>query len=410
MKSIIEQILRGSREIPGSKSILQRVMVLCAHARADILLKNYNPCTDVLELENALRTFGFELSPEAGGMRFRFREELFEKSEHIYYFEGSATAFRLWLSVLANLHGIKSKIHCSERLFRRGFSPLQKALEALGAHIEVAGNSICINGYELAGWDISVEGSLSSQFHSSLLLAAPFMKNPVKLALASCQVSLPYMRLSINMLEQFGVQIDHEPTCVVIQPGDFGLPREYRVDADMSTAAFYAVQGALRPEGIVFALEQNPRLPQADAAVFDILRRMGAVVSMANGFCEVKPGFLQGVDISLKDAPDLMPVLSILALFCNTQSRFSGIGRLIHKESNRVKGICRALDMLGADYQRDEDSLTIFPLGEREIPALTLDTLQDHRLVMAFSLLQSRFEQISLSETQSLSKSLPLPG
>jgi 5-enolpyruvylshikimate-3-phosphate synthase len=103
-------ILRHDLRYPGSKSILQRLMVVLAHARGDICIRNYNPCNDVLELEHALQMFGFTTSGKGNVRCFHFSKDRFYQSSHHYHFEASATAFRLWISVLANLPGIRSQV------------------------------------------------------------------------------------------------------------------------------------------------------------------------------------------------------------------------------------------------------------------------------------------------------------
>lgn len=393
--------------ITGSKSILQRMMALAAHSRCGIKLLNYNPCADVLEMEHALLTFGFHILRDADSASFQFDPELHRKSNHDYRFTASATAFRLWLSVLANQPKLHSRIVLSSALLHRGYKPLEVALTGMGASITQMDATLEIIGSHLAGGAGVLCGNFSSQFHSSLILAAPFMQTPLRLQINPDQVSKPYIDLSLNLIRMFGASIQQVQDGICISCTNWDLPEEFWVDADISTAAFYAVKGALCPGGIRLKLKLNPSLPQADAIVFDHLAQMGARVAWDGDICTVLPGSLRGADICLKDAPDLMPVLSILALFCEGRTRLGGIGRLIHKESDRVAGICWAFDLLGVTYRRDADSLTIHPLDPDNVAPVVLDTQQDHRLVMAFSLLKCRFPQISLSETASIAKSLP---
>ncbi len=395
-------------KIPGSKSILQRLMVLAAHAKADITVENYNPCGDVLELAEAMKVFGYSVTGQGAVRSFRFDPQSFAHSTHHYRFQYSATAFRLWLSLLANLPGINSEIELSDILHKRGFAPLQDALTQLGAALELTLPLIRIQASALAGGMPELNGSISSQFHSSLILAAPFMQKPLTLNISPEQVSMPYLKLSLQMLKRFRARVEERGTEITISRASFRLPGLFCADSDLSTAAYYAVWGALHAEGIRMEISVNPGLTQADAVIFRILSDMGAGVSWEANYCSVYPGALRGKEICLKDNPDLMPVLSILALFCQSPCRLKGIGRLAHKESDRVAGIVDAFKLIGANFTLGADELIIMPLGARELPQVTLDTRSDHRLVMAFSLLQSRYPQIALSETASLSKSLPL--
>ena len=394
-------------KIPGSKSILQRIMVLAAHARADIRLENYNPCADVVELESAMKTFGYHVEKKQDGMHFHFNENAHLASSHKYQFQESATAFRLWLSVLANLKGTKSYIAISDILQKRGYTPLRNALESMGAAFSPNENILTIDSSCLNGGKVDLRDSISSQFASSLVLAAPYMQNDLWLRRDQYQVSLPYLQLSLQMLKTFGAEIMEEGDYLRVLRGKYSLPRHFTVDSDISTAAFYAALGAVQPEGVRMQLQINPEYPQADMAIFPILTQMGAQVDWSGSVCNIKPGRMKAVDLDLRDCPDLMPILSILALFCDGKTVLRGIARLKHKESDRVLGIARVLDLIGVAYVLNEDYLELYPIGNRELPAVQLDTQNDHRLVMAFSLLWKRYVQISLKETASLAKSIP---
>ena len=393
--------------IPGSKSILQRLLVLLAHVKGDIRVRNYNPCNDVLELQEALTIFGYQIETNDAARCFTFSPELHAESHHCYCFEASATAYRLWLSVLANLPGVASQVKASETLFKRGIQPLCDSLNELGAACRIKGREVIIEGKSLRGGEAYSEARLSSQYASSLLLAAPFMSETVCLKLSSEIVSRPYLTLSAEMLQSFGAEVEISTSVISAAPGQFSLPSEFTVDSDLSTAAFYAVKAALGSEAIVLELSLHPAYHQADYEIWNMLRKMGVHLQRKGNVYRVYPSELHGVELDLKDNPDLMPLLCIAALFASGSTCLKGIGRLVHKESNRVSGFCKALDLLGAKYLLEEDAIQVCPLRNKP-PACTLDTQQDHRLVMAFSLLNERFPQVRLSEWESLHKSVPM--
>lgn len=394
-------------DIPGSKSILQRLMVLLAHAKGDICIRNYNPCNDVLELEAALKVFGFQVSKSEEEISFRFSEQAYRQSKHHYHFEASATAFRLWLSVMANQPEISSQIHVSRILFDRGIQPLCEALKDLGGELKMQDTTIFVDGAELKGGDVSISANLSSQYASSLLLTAPFMQKPLSLKPDAGMVSVPYLKLSADMLSSFGAKVELDEACFRIQRAGFALSQEFEVDSDLSTAAFYAVQAVLGNQVRELRLTLHPNYHQPDMRIWSILKAMGARIETEGLLYRVYPSEMQGIELDLTDNPDLMPVLCIAALFCSGSMRLRGIGRLIYKESNRVQGICRALDQLSAKYKLEDDAIQVWPLVNEPL-ACTLDTQEDHRLVMAFSLLERRFPQVQPSERASLSKSVPI--
>ena len=394
------------QKIPASKSILQRLMVILAHSRAELCIENYNACDDVLELEKALQVFGYEVFGAGSRRHFVFDPIKHQQSTHQYYFKASATAYRLWLSVMANLPGIFSEVQASQTLFKRGIMPLVEALKELGAECEVQGRKIRIKGAKLRAKEIGIEASRSSQYASSLVLAAPFMEGDLRLIYAGEMVSKPYLDLSVAMLQSFGASVEMKSGEIWVKAGALKMPEIFRVDTDLSTAAFYGVRAALGAKAQELEVIYNPGFMQADAAIWDILNQMGAKVESEGEKVRIHPAKLRGIELDLTPTPDLMPVLCVMALFCDSPSVFRGIGRLKYKESDRAKGIAQALELLAADFTLKEDEIKIYPY--RKIPPFcVLDTKQDHRLVMAFSLLAERFSQVKLSEWESVTKSLP---
>lgn len=400
-------------KIPGSKSILQRVLLLMAYHRQSLSIYNYNPCGDLRELESALLSFGYRVSGAGTRREFIFDKELFAGSEHHYNFQHNATGFRFWLSFLASLPGISSQLWVSDILLERGYTPLSQALQAMGAKISLSGNLLSITGCQLCGGRYNLAGDISSQYASSLILAAPFMQSDLTLQLSPFQVSQSYIKLSLQMLALFGLETKITGPEIHIPVQSMRLPRRFKVDSDFSTVAYYAAQAALSPGGLRIPIFCRQELQQADEQIFDFLVAMGASVQRGKSYVRIRPAALIGSSFELKDCPDLMPVLSILALFCEGRSTLLNVGRLAHKESDRVSGIVAAFQQIGAKYDLGEDQLTIYPFaGEllaqhQDGKAIVLDTQEDHRLVMAFSLLRARYPQLELSETASLDKSFP---
>lgn len=391
-------------QIPGSKSVLQRILVLMAHCKADMKLTNYNPCADVLELETAMRTFGYRITAKENERVFYYDRELAAYSKHSYMFHASATALRLWICVLASLDGVCSTISISKSLLNRGIEPLLKSLADIGADIHLSQNTLNIQGKVLAGSTLSIQGSISSQYASSLLLAAPFMLNDLTLEIPTNQVSKGYIDLTIKMLQSCGASIAVKDTVLKVMQGMLILPKSLSIDPDMSFAAYYAVKAALLAPKTKISVATI--YPQPDSSIFGILESLGIRVIREGDDVTVHPGQAIGGTVSIKNCPDLMPILSVFGLFCQKGLHLEGVSRLKHKESDRLHGICKAFDAIGATYILAEDSLQIQPM-RKKVESVLLDTQQDHRLVMAFTLLKTMFPNISLSETASVCKSIP---
>lgn len=393
----------------GSKSMLQRLMTLIAMHPSEILIENYNPCADVLEMETALRSFGYHMEGTGAMRRLSFDPALYAESKHHYQFTASATAYRFWTGMLAATPGLCSEIHASPILIKRGIEPLINALQALGAELKVQGTTIRISGKQLTGGELSLASSYSSHFVSSLLLCAPGFQTPLTLKLSPDQVSMPYIRLTAEMLMHFGADICYSEQEIIVQPGKLNFPPHFRADADASTAAAFAVGAAILRQPLCLQINPAEGLFQADYRIFSILSELGVGLQYGTHHVTIIPKDLFGGCFDLSDCPDLMPVLAILGLFCDAPLTLCGIGRLKHKESDRFTGITKAFDLLGAIYEAGNDSICIHPLQQYPLPpkSCTLDTQQDHRLVMAFTWLKLAYPQIKLSETASVQKSCP---
>ncbi len=393
-------------KIPGSKSVLQRLLLAMAYERSDMQFENYNPCSDVVELEQALKTFGYEISGSGEQRSFHFVWAAHKKSSHSYSFQYNATGFRLWLSFLAAQAGLASRIWVSDILLQRGYAPLTQALQAMGAKITLNGNLLEIQGAKLKGGRHHLAGDISSQYASSLILASPAMEQDLILELSPFQVSQSYIYLTIQIMEHLGSQTKIEGNSLIIRSTNVKTPSHYVVDSDISTVAYYAILAVLRGELVQIPIHRTMNLEQPDIRIYDFLRQMGVGVRRSQNYVKILPAQLRGTVLDLRDNPDMMPLLSILGLFCKDTLTLQNIGRLRHKESDRILGITKAFDLIGADYSFDGDSLMIEPYTN-QVPELELDSQNDHRLVMAFTLLRSRFPGIRINDITPLKKSFP---
>jgi 3-phosphoshikimate 1-carboxyvinyltransferase len=180
---------------------------------------------------------------------------------------------------------------------------------------------------------------------------------------------------------------------------------QFVVEPDMSSAAFFLCLGAFSAKGIGMECKAKTRW-QPDWIITSILSRMGVSILEQGNSLTAKSGSLHGIEQDLSSNPDLLPLLAILALFADSPSVFTGIAHLKFKESDRLKGMKKALTAIGANFEMTPESLKISPL-QAAPPETKLNTQHDHRLVMAFTLIKLHYPQITLSETESVSKSCP---
>ena len=286
---------------------------------------------------------------------------------------------------------------------------LANALSALGGAVRLSnsgGLPLQAGGQEIRGGHVRLPSGRSSQFASALMLIAARLGQGLDLELEPPVVSLPYVALTVAVLEQFGLEIEQvEELRWRIPPGDL-RGREYRIDGDHSSASYFLAAAAVLG-GRVRVVGLDPRSKQPDARLGRILQQAGCSVSTGSDWIEVaSTGNVAPLNLEMGDAPDLVPTLAVLALFAEGPSTLRGIAHLRHKESDRLEVLARNLRDLGRDAHAGEDHLQVAPRSGALRGAL-IRTDSDHRMAMAFGLAGLRQPGIRIDDADCVAKSNP---
>jgi len=318
----------------------------------------------------------------------------------------SGTTLRLLASVAALAEG-KVTLTGSARMQERPVGPLGTALDALGATvrypvadgmppIEVAG--------PLRGGEVAVDGAVSSQFASSLLLAAPLMPEGLVLRLASPPVSRSYLDLTVGVMARFGAAVDRRgyERFAVRHGGYTGIA--YAVEGDWSSASYlFAMAAALG--GRVTIRNLDPASAQGDRRFVGALAAMGCRVSSGPGGVTVeRAGPLHGIECEMSAAPDTVQTLAVVAALAEGSTRITGIGHLRHKESDRLAVTADRLQALGAGATVEEDALVVTP---GSLHGGSIDPACDHRTAMAFAVLGLAIGGVAVEDPGCVAKSWP---
>jgi 3-phosphoshikimate 1-carboxyvinyltransferase len=282
----------------------------------------------------------------------------------------------------------------------------------LGATIRYLGQPgsppIEIEGGGLAGGHATISGVTSSQFLSALLLAAPLARAAVTISIRDRLVSWPYAQMTLALMARFGVRVEAEP------PRRFGVPagQRYRspgrmwVEGDASSASYFLAGAAItggrvRVEGVGRASLQG------DARFAALLERMGARVRWEDEAIEVegKELPLRAIDAELQEMPDAAMTLAVTALFADGPSTLRGIANWRVKETDRMAAVAAELEKLGARAEAGEDSLTVHPPARWR--SAVIDTYEDHRMAMAFSLAACGPEPVAIRDPGCVRKTFP---
>jgi len=292
-------------------------------------------------------------------------------------------------------------------LLRRPIGPLVKALNMLGASVTCRAGlpPVFVDGRgSLPGGSAQMPGDVSSQFVSAILLSSPRAEDAVDLTLTTPLVSRPYVELTIHVQRRFGVHVEasEDFNAFTVYPQEY-KPTAVSVEGDWSSASVMLSAGALAGRVVVEGLDL--RSPQPDRRIIEILREMGASVSVSGNRVEVEAGELRAVDVDLSDCPDLFPVLSALCSYAEGVSVLRGVSRLRFKESDRVRAMERALRSMGVDVHVFGDIMRI--RGGRPRGAV-LDPMGDHRIAMALAVASLRAEgRSTILDAECVSKSYP---
>lgn len=294
----------------------------------------------------------------------------------------SGLASRLFIPIAA-MHNKQIEIFGSGSLLTRTMAEFGEVLPKLGVKLEG------FNGYlpfklkgPLQPENISIDGSVSSQFLSGLLFALAYsVKHPVTIEVTNLK-SKPYVDLTLDILNKFGKKIEqHNYQYFQVDPSEFEERHEVEItiEPDWSSAACWLVGGATNGEITLSGLRQNSL--QADKEILDVLSMAGADMQISDDDIKIASNQLGEFDFDATDCPDLFPILSVLAGKCYGESYIKGIHRLWHKESNRIESITEMLHQFGIPYSIEDDTLCI--RGKMRFEYATIDSYNDHRIVMA---------------------------
>lgn len=420
----------GRVRVPSSKSLTNRALVLAALARGRSHLERPLISDDTERLIGALEAMGIEIERvrRAGGEESSGEIDVviegrgggFVTPRQALDVGGSGTAMR-FLTALAALVPGEVVIDGGARMRERPIGPLIEALRALGVPAEsIAGNGrppVRVRGGRLAGGSVRVPGDVSSQFVSALLMIAPFAEGGVVVEVAPPVVSRPYIDLTVDLMKHFGASPPGVETTVegglrytfgargdgVTAPYRGAL---YRVLPDASSAAYFFGAAAITG-GRVLVEEMDPADGQADTRLLRALPDLGCEVLVApEGATVAGPSSrpLASFDLDMGDAPDLVPMLAVLALFADGPCVIRGAANLRLKESDRIHALATEIARLGAAAEERPDGLRIVPGPLR--PA-RIETYDDHRIAMAFAIAGLATTGVTITNPGCVAKSFP---
>jgi len=423
---VIPSKLKGAIVAPPSKSYTHRAIICASLTDEKSKIINYLSSEDIEETIETLKILGVEIKKtkkgvlEINGKNFGSHEKnnkILNNKILINSIKYSGSSLRFLIPVAAlspslsetGKTGNSVVFIIKERLKERPIEPLLKALKKLCVeykyYVGDEYNKIEIYS-KLKGGKTDIEGNISSQFITGLLLSCPKAENNTEITITTEPESKNYIELTLDVLKKFGIKIEASKDLKKFNiPGNQHYKGgEFRIEGDYSSAAFFLAAGAINGDIEVKGLNINSK--QGDKEILNILTRMGADLNIKKNSIHVKTSMLKGIDIDGRNIPDLIPICTVLCCFALGESRIINAGRLRIKESDRLSAISQELNKMGAKITELEDGLII--KGKCRLKGAEIDPHNDHRIAMscAIAALSAEGETI-INNPKCVDKSYP---
>jgi 3-phosphoshikimate 1-carboxyvinyltransferase len=406
------QSLSAAVRVPGSKSLTQRALIAAALAEGESVLLGPLASEDTCYTMTALRQMGITIddsAPEAwtargcGGAVQTPAADIF--------LGNNGTATRFLTSVAALGHG-RFRITGGERMAQRPIAPLMQALQGWQVRIASEAGTGCpplrieANGL-VGGLTVLPEGK-SSQYLSSLLLVAPYAKQPAELTVQGDVLSKPYVEMTLAVMRDFGIQVEAAPSLAQFRiPQGYYKGTQYAVEGDASGASYFWAAAAVTGGNVTVANVPSPSL-QGDANLVRLLEKMGCTVSAAQGGITVQgPQVLRGIEADMGDMPDVAPTLAVVAAFAQGTTVISNIAHLRIKECDRLSVMVTELRKLGVEAEEEHDRMIIHGQGGASLHGADIATYEDHRIAMCFAVAGLRVPGVRIHGEDCVAKSFP---
>lgn len=393
-------------ELPGSKSLTNRALVLAALADGRSVVRRPLRSRDTELMAGALRVLGVPVTDDGDDWVVDGVPGPLRPTGTAVDVGNAGTVARFVPAVAALATGPVS-FDGDPRVRERPLAPLLRALSALGVDLSSAdGLPLTVHGTgSVRGGEVTVDATQSSQLVSGLLLAAPrFERGALARHEGGRLPSVPHLAMTVDALRAFGAVVDDsEPGVWSVSPGAL-RPRDAAVEPDLSTAAAY-LAAPLVAGGSVTVDGWPAGTRQPGAVLPDLLEQMGGVVTRTPTSVTVAAGDrLVGIDADLGDAPELTMVLTALAALASTPSRFRGVAHIRLQETDRLKALATELNSIGGEVTETDDGLTVAP---RALGPGVLASYDDHRIAMAWAVLGLGVRGVEVDDIATTRKTVP---
>ncbi|AFT95578.1 3-phosphoshikimate 1-carboxyvinyltransferase [Alteromonas sp. 07-89-2] len=402
----------GEVNVPGSKSLSNRALLLAALAEGETELTNLLDSEDIEHMLNALTKLGinYRLSEDKTQCVVQGNGGAFNVAEPLELFLGNAgTAMRPLCAALA-ASNVDTVLTGEPRMEERPIGDLVDALREADAEVTYLKDEgfppLQIKGKTLNGGEMSVDGSVSSQFLTALLMAAPLFSGDVTIRIKGELVSKPYIDITLDTMAKFGVTVENDNYQTFTVSGDakYIAPGKFMVEGDASSASYFLAAGAIKGGTVrVTGIGQNSI--QGDIRFADVLEAMGATVVWSDEYVEITGAPLKGVNMDMNHIPDAAMTIATTALFAEGPTTMTNIYNWRVKETDRLAAMATELQKLGAKVEEGHDYIKVWPTDS--LKHAEIDTYNDHRIAMCFSLVALSDTPVTINDPGCTRKTFP---
>lgn len=411
--------VEGTIHLPGSKSLSNRALLLAALAKGTTKVTNLLDSDDVRHMLNALKQLGvnYQLSEDKSVCEVEGLGRAFQWQNGLSLFLGNAgTAMRpltaaLCLANAENAGSSEIVLTGEPRMKERPIKHLVDALLQAGADVQYLEQDgyppVAIRNTGLHGGKVKIDGSVSSQFLTALLMAAPMSSADTEIEIIGELVSKPYIDITLNMMAIFGVDVENQNYARFVVKGNqqYQSPHTFLVEGDASSASYFLAAGAIK--GCVKVTGVGKNSIQGDRLFADVLEAMGAKITWGDDFIQTEQGELVGVDMDMNHIPDAAMTIATTALFAKGETVIRNIYNWRVKETDRLSAMATELRKVGATVEEGEDFIRVKPLALEQFQHAEIETYNDHRMAMCFALVALSNTPVTILEPNCTAKTFP---
>ncbi len=385
----------GTINLPGSKSISNRILIIKALSGFDFLIQNLSDSDDTKHLKEAIENY----------------------STYSIINVGHAGTDMRFLTAFLSIKNGDYELTGSERLQQRPIKDLVDVLKTLGADIYYKNNEgfppLQINGKQLQGGAVEISGKISSQFITALLLVAPYFTKGLELTIKDELVSKPYVHMTIELMKEFGASVIWKDNKIIVEPIPYTYhKKEFIVEGDWSAASYYYSVVALSKIGTLLSIKglfENSL--QADDVCSNIYKNFGVKTTFNDNEIVISKNSKANtslLELDFIECPDITQTIVCSCIGLNVPFKFTGLQTLKVKETDRINALQNELQKFGCAIEITDNSIQWQKIKSEPFNNLSVATYHDHRMAMSFAPLCLLYENIIIENAEVVSKSYPL--